>query len=691
VRVDRDRIEPRNDSYRYADLEFSLSRDEVVKLLMTDKLYNSNSLFVRELLQNALDALRYRRAIYGKGVPDWDGGSVVMEHTVNESGYQIVRCTDTGIGMDEEIVRKFLTNVGRSYYRSPEFELQRVAFRRDGVDFDPCAQFGIGFMSCFMFGDQITILTRRDYGPERGYEDPVEVEIHGLGGLLVIRDGPKNQPVGTTVEIVGPRKPAFVDDWTDSVKLCGMVHNHALATEFPIVAKVTIDEIKEEIEIPPTIAARPTFLEQAEVSTIRIIEQDFKEIDSRLSGSVRIAVLVDDHGVPTTANAEAQWLLKEKKAGQGRDIVLATRGQTMEYHAWRESTTCLDGILVCGQPGRGGKEYHLGEMGNHLGLGDPFLVDIRGELKPEITPARTPPDHTFRERDWTWKRIQALLLKAHAKGWEPVMQHVQDGLDLATFWKLTLLHDAPVYEMDGELLWQRLAVPVVSGDGVLSWRKLSEIQPFCPSAEGEKNRREVFLAMPDGARLGFSEELRSWCPPGRSQPDWELRALVMRFARLRIDGGAAVITLRAPESATSPSYDRGLGGRFEHRWVIPFDGEASSLLAAETEMDIVNRSHPVVEFVKSFDHLEYTDLDDFQHFCASAVWVLSERENLKTIVSEKVTKGRQFRRLGILYRALDWNRYDAKFKPPYKVWTAQSGVFEVHHEHLMKWAEVPRE
>jgi hypothetical protein len=175
TRVARDRIEPKNSAYRYADLEFSLSREEIVKLLMTDKLYQSNALFVRELLQNALDALRYRSAVYGRTKPDWVEGTVDLEHRVDEYGFQIVSCSDNGIGMDESIVRKFLTKVGRSYYRSPEFEQQRVAFREAGVDFDPCARFGIGFMSCFMFGDRITIRTRRDYGPGQAYGDPLIV------------------------------------------------------------------------------------------------------------------------------------------------------------------------------------------------------------------------------------------------------------------------------------------------------------------------------------------------------------------------------------------------------------------------------------------------------------------------------------------------------------------------------------
>jgi hypothetical protein len=56
-RVDRSRIGPKDGRYVYHDLEFTLSRDEIVGLLMTEKLYRTPSLAIRELVQNALDAL----------------------------------------------------------------------------------------------------------------------------------------------------------------------------------------------------------------------------------------------------------------------------------------------------------------------------------------------------------------------------------------------------------------------------------------------------------------------------------------------------------------------------------------------------------------------------------------------------------------------------------------------------------
>ena len=131
--------------------------------------------------------------------------------------------------MDVRIVQKFLSAVGRSYYRSPDFDQERAVFRKAGCDFDPCARFGIGFMSCFMFGDQITITTRRDYGGARGHGDPIIVEIQGLSGIVVIRPGSDDQPIGTRVEIRGRKKPLIVDEWDDRVMLVDVVKGCVVA------------------------------------------------------------------------------------------------------------------------------------------------------------------------------------------------------------------------------------------------------------------------------------------------------------------------------------------------------------------------------------------------------------------------------------------------------------------------------
>ena len=131
---------------------------------MTDNLYSKPSLCIRELLQNAADAIRTKKSLYAMEDINFDKGKIEFYHYLNSNNEEILECRDNGIGMDQDIINNYFTRVGRSYYKSPEFHQLRKEWKEKGVDFDPCSQFGIGFMSCFMLGDQIEIQTRKDYG-----------------------------------------------------------------------------------------------------------------------------------------------------------------------------------------------------------------------------------------------------------------------------------------------------------------------------------------------------------------------------------------------------------------------------------------------------------------------------------------------------------------------------------------------
>ena len=124
------------------------------------------------------------KSVLGRDNLLFDNGRVIFEHFLDESGSQIVRCKDNGIGMDTDQIQRFLTKAGRSYYRSPEFERERLGFRAANVDFDPCARFGIGFMSRFMLADKIILHTRKDYGMGQAHGKSLIIEIDGLGGIL---------------------------------------------------------------------------------------------------------------------------------------------------------------------------------------------------------------------------------------------------------------------------------------------------------------------------------------------------------------------------------------------------------------------------------------------------------------------------------------------------------------------------
>ena len=110
-KVDRSRIGPLDNAYRVHDLEFSLSRNEIVRLLMMDNLYGGEHLCIRELLQNSLDALRYRKALFREGGTEWDEGRVDFRHYVDSDGFEVLQCVDNGVGMDENIIQNHFVQI----------------------------------------------------------------------------------------------------------------------------------------------------------------------------------------------------------------------------------------------------------------------------------------------------------------------------------------------------------------------------------------------------------------------------------------------------------------------------------------------------------------------------------------------------------------------------------------------------
>jgi hypothetical protein len=698
--VDRSRIEPKDQAYIYYDLEFSLSRDEVVKLLMTDKLYGSPKLSIRELLQNALDALRHRKALIKRdNGTDWELGKVVVEHVLDEHEHEAIRCTDNGVGMDRSIIARFLTKAGRSYYRSPEFEQERVSFREHGVDFDPCAQFGIGFMSCFMLGDRIKILTRRDNGPSRGLGEPLLVEINGLGGMIVIRKGDDEQPVGTTVEITGRKKPRGFEEWQDHVQLIDMLNGYAIATEFPIEAHCTLPEIAGSVSIPAQIAIQRTSLEKSDIKGQVTLVQEFSEIHPLLGGSLRLSLLVDDSGLYTLKNSEAHW----KPSGEGRfderapSLRDSQDNEIDKYALMRENQICLDGILVAGDPGRQGKPilFNVTHYPSPIGLGRArFVLDIRGQIKPPLTPARNPPQSArdFLRSEPRWSYIQSLASQAKGRLLERIAQQLTTGLEGETFWQLALINDgygSGIHWMRAGAIWSLVSVPVLDEDGNVEWRKISALGTLGATAIKQEGKTETFqLISSDGKRLGSYDGLSQWLVKQyEDNLHWDLNSLVACMSTVIIKDGQALLDIRHPlEPETSPRLRVLSEVLSDSVYALPYGDGASQFFSVHMAAPLrtANRNHPLVNEALSVRYLEQKS--ELQEFAAAAVLCLSAPETAAILTGANPKIGRWQRRVGYLYENVDWQSVAAEMRPPYKIRTTDGDSIEAAAEDFVRWA-----
>ena len=138
--------------YRSGNFRLTMNQDQVIRLLTGKNLYTDAGVFVRELLQNAIDAVLYRATIDPRF--EVEDGHIVIRTWIDANGDSWFRIEDNGIGMDERVIENYFLKVGRSYYTSDEFQLDKLHYGKrtpDGrEDYTPISRFGIGFLSCFM-------------------------------------------------------------------------------------------------------------------------------------------------------------------------------------------------------------------------------------------------------------------------------------------------------------------------------------------------------------------------------------------------------------------------------------------------------------------------------------------------------------------------------------------------------------
>lgn len=130
---------------------FSLDYYQVTNLLMGEKLYGERAYGLRELLQNSLDACSVMKEYYKKTDPTINYEPEVS--IIYDFDAKKVIVKDNGTGMSQNIISKYFLTIGKSYYRSDEYE-------KLGYKTYPTGTFGIGFLSSFMLSSKVEVNTK---------------------------------------------------------------------------------------------------------------------------------------------------------------------------------------------------------------------------------------------------------------------------------------------------------------------------------------------------------------------------------------------------------------------------------------------------------------------------------------------------------------------------------------------------
>ncbi|MDR0958965.1 MAG: HSP90 family protein [Propionibacteriaceae bacterium] len=199
--------------------------------LLARHLYSGPNVYVRELLQNGVDAITARQQI-DPGAP----GSIRIR-AWQDNGLEIV---DTGVGLTTEEAREFLATVGRSAKRDIDLNVGRAEF---------LGQFGIGLLSAFMVADSIELVARS----ARDLSAPTVTWTGHDDGRYDLTEAPRDpaDPPGSIVRIL-PRRG--MEHWLAVETVV------ALASEFGQFLPVDI-----EIEVP---------LNNGEMAWRRVSEED---------------------------------------------------------------------------------------------------------------------------------------------------------------------------------------------------------------------------------------------------------------------------------------------------------------------------------------------------------------------------------------------------------------------------------
>ena len=179
--------------YEYCETKFELNKNQVIKLLMGTELYSNPEEAIRELLQNSIDACKLRLSLE----QEW-GNTFTPEISINylkEGEDYFIEVIDNGRGMDKEIIDKYFSKIGQSYYKSDDF----YSVIDNESSFKPISRFGIGILSCFMISNDIDVSTKMVIGNYQS-SDALHVKIEGEDSLFWIRKGIRDT-IGTTIKL----------------------------------------------------------------------------------------------------------------------------------------------------------------------------------------------------------------------------------------------------------------------------------------------------------------------------------------------------------------------------------------------------------------------------------------------------------------------------------------------------------
>ena len=219
---------------RFERLGVRINKKNIIDLIASNAIWKSDSgLVIRELLQNSVEACRYR-SFHSSPADKYEPKVVVRFERANRT----VTVQDNGCGMSERVVLNHFLTVGNSRAKEKAYSTENYA---------PIARFGIGFWSVFTIADSATIQTLAFEDAKTNGASSVakgisfEVELRELKDYTVFSD--HHMDSGTTITL-DLRSDIVVDELFDRAR------NQLLCSEIPVEFNIDSDVVKALKNVP---------------------------------------------------------------------------------------------------------------------------------------------------------------------------------------------------------------------------------------------------------------------------------------------------------------------------------------------------------------------------------------------------------------------------------------------------------
>ena len=219
--------------------------------IMIHSLYTNKEIFLRELISNASDAID-RLRFEGLTKPELlDDNSEFEIRVETDLKARTLTISDNGIGMNREEVIAHIGTIAKSGTRELRERIAEAQSKEMLAEF--IGQFGVGFYSCFMAANKVTLITRR-----AGERTSIRWESTGDGYYTIAEEDRPDRGTAITLQLKPIDSETGIEDYTDKRILARIIKRYSDFVSYPITYKDKREEVDLDRDGEPGKDGRTT-------------------------------------------------------------------------------------------------------------------------------------------------------------------------------------------------------------------------------------------------------------------------------------------------------------------------------------------------------------------------------------------------------------------------------------------------